>query len=322
MAWLPAQFGADPLRVDGVAPVMAWPVGHRCDQARVGGACGSQLVHQGADGLHHLLVGALPMATDAVAAPHFAAGGRQQQGFHVVLHVEPVAHVGPIAVERNRLTGGGLEDHHWDQLLWELPGAVVVAAVGEHHRQPVGVVPGLYQVVAARLAGGVGAARVVGGGLREPARGPQGAEHLIGADVVEAEQLPPLRRQPLPVGPHRLQQVEGALHIALDEGPRPTDRAIHMALGRQMEHQIRISLAHRRRRGLGMGQIHPQQLVPALHRRAQLSEGELDAGEIAGVAELVEVAHRGIGVPQQPPHQRPADEAGSAGHQHPLNATG
>jgi hypothetical protein len=116
--------------------------------------------------------------------------------------------------------------------------------------------------------------------------------------------------------------MKGALHIALDEGTWAADRAIHVALGRQMEHQIRIGLPHRRRRGFGMGQIHPQQLVPARRRRAQLSEGELDAGEIAGVAELVEVEHRGIGVPQQPPHQRPANEAGAAGHQHPLNATG
>jgi len=29
-----------------------------------------------------------------------------------------------IAIERDRLAGSGLEDHHWDQLLGELPEAV------------------------------------------------------------------------------------------------------------------------------------------------------------------------------------------------------
>jgi hypothetical protein len=95
-----------------------------------------------------------------------------------------------------------------------------------------------------------------------------------------------------------------------------------MALGRQVEHQIRIGLPHRLSRGFGMGQIHPQQLVPPLRRRSQLGESELDVGEIAGLALLVEVEPRGTGVPQQPPHQRPANEACTTGHQHPLNATG
>ncbi len=37
-----------------------------------------------------------------------------------------------------------------------------------------------------------------------------------------------------------------------------------MALGRQVHHQVRIGLAHRVRRGLGIAEIHPQQGVEGL----------------------------------------------------------
>jgi hypothetical protein len=63
---------------------------------------------------------------------------------------------------------------------------------------------------------------------------------------MEAEMLAPLLRQLLPVGAHRLHQVEGAAHIALDKGPRPLDRAAHMALGRQVQHKVGNGLLHRR----------------------------------------------------------------------------
>ena len=36
VAWTPAQLGADAARVNRVAAVMAWTVGHRRDQIRVG----------------------------------------------------------------------------------------------------------------------------------------------------------------------------------------------------------------------------------------------------------------------------------------------
>ena len=107
------------------------------------------------------------MAPHAVAAGHFALGCRQQQGLHIVFKIQPIPHVGAIAIERDWLACGRLEDHHRDQPLGELSGAVVVGAVGEHHRQAVGVVPGVHQVIARGFAGRVGAARVVGGGFRE-----------------------------------------------------------------------------------------------------------------------------------------------------------
>ena len=141
----------------------------------------------------------------------------------MVFHEEPIAHVGPIAIKRYRLARHRLKDHHRDQLLGELPGAVIVGAVGEHHRQAVGVVPGAHQMVAGGLAGRIGRAGVVGGGFTEAARFAQGTKHLIGTDVVKAKTLAPFTSQSIPMGPYRLEQVERARHIALNEGPWAID---------------------------------------------------------------------------------------------------
>ena len=84
--------------------------------------------------------------------------------------------------------------------------------------------------------------------FHEAPRLTQGAEHLIGGKV-------------MPVGAHRLQQMERAAHIALDKGPRPLDRAVHMALGRQVQHQVGIGLLHRRCCSRRIGEVHPDGLL-------------------------------------------------------------
>ena len=74
------------------------------------------------------------------------------QPIKVDLHKQPLPHVLAIAIEEDGLAGGGLEDHHRDSLLGKLPVSVVVAAVGEHNRQAIGVLPGAHQVITGRLA--------------------------------------------------------------------------------------------------------------------------------------------------------------------------
>ena len=83
-----------------------------------------------------------------------------------------------------------------------------------------------------------------------------------------------------------------------------------MALGRQVHHQIRIGLLNGCRSGLGVGEFHLQQPV-ALGRLRQ----HFDAGEVAGVAHLVQVEHQRLAACQQSAHHGAADEAGTARHQ-------
>ena len=98
-----------------------------------------------------------------------------------------------------------------------------------------------------------------------------------------------------------------------------------MALGRQVHHKVRVGLAHRGGGGLGIGEIHPQELVAVLPigskaPRTELRQHPLDAGEITGVTAFVEVEHQRVALPQQAANHRPADEAGAAGHKNALAA--
>jgi hypothetical protein len=72
--------------------------------------------------------------------------------------------------------------------------------------------------------------------------------------VVEAEACLAVGGELLPVGAHRLQQVEGAGYVAFDESCWALDRAIHVALGRQVHHQVGVRLAHRFCSGGRLGQ--------------------------------------------------------------------
>ena len=153
------------------------------------------------------------------------------QGGAVVLHIEPVADVLTVAVDGDGFALGHARDGQGDQLLGVLAGTVVVGAVGGDRVQPIGVVVGPDQVVAAGLAGAVRAVGGVGHGLVELARLPQGAVHLVRADVQEPAVLlagPGLAR--------RLQHGEGAHDVRLDEGGGAGDAPVHVALRRQVEH--------------------------------------------------------------------------------------
>ena len=85
----------------------------------------------------------------------------------MVRHVQPVADLLAVAIHRQRLAGQCVDDHQRDQLLGEVVGPVVVAAVGGEHRQAVGVVVGTNQMVARRLAGRVRAVGLVAVGFGE-----------------------------------------------------------------------------------------------------------------------------------------------------------
>ncbi len=121
----------------------------------------------------------------------------------MVFHVEPVAHLQAVTIDRQRFAGQGVDNHQRVELLGEVAGAIVVAAVGGEHRQAVGVVPGTHQVVTGGFTGAVGAVGLVGVRFRE--RGlvlRQAAVDLVGIDVQEAEGGFVGCGQAAPVSPH------------------------------------------------------------------------------------------------------------------------
>src|SRR6266853_3160451 len=120
-------------------------------------AVGPRFVEQRADGVHHLEVGLLIIAADVVALTDAAARQDLADCGAMILHVEPVAHIAPIAVHRQGLAGEAVQNHEGDQLFGKLVGAVVVRAIDRESRKPVGVMVRPDQVVGGRLGSGVGA---------------------------------------------------------------------------------------------------------------------------------------------------------------------
>ena len=222
--------------------------------------------------------------------------------------------VGAVAVDRQRPAFERVERDQRDQLLRELPGAVVVGGVADHGRQPVGVVPGAHQVVGGGLAGGIGAARIVGRRLGERRiAGTERAEHLVGGDVVEAERAP---RGPVgqrgPVLARHVEQRVGADDI----GAARTGRA-RRSNGRRGSRPPDASP----RRAAAVANTARMAAWSAMSARTSVWRGSpgrlLQRVLGGGVGHLVDVDD---GVParaQEVTHHGGADEPTTAGQQHP-----
>src|SRR5713226_4361344 len=56
----------------------------------------------------------------------------------VIFHMQPIALLFAVAVDRQRLVVEGICDHQWDKFLWELVWPVVVRGPGDHRWKAVG----------------------------------------------------------------------------------------------------------------------------------------------------------------------------------------
>ena len=313
----PGELLPDLRRVDRVAPVVAGAVGDESLEVRVGVLAGAlQCVvlagrepgfELGAQGVDDLEVRALAVAADVVLLAEHACFEHPQDAAAVVVDIEPVPDVPAVAVDGQVPALHGVQDHERDELLGELVRAVVVRAVRDEGRQPEGVLVRPDQVVRAGLGGGVGRVRCVRGLFREEAVRAQRAVHLVGRDVEEAEGARLRVVELRVVLARRVEELEGAHDVGLDERLGAVDRAVHVALGGEVQD--------------GVGPVVADHL---LHRRpirdVRLDEVEAvapgavrEALEVARVGELVDDHHVGRGLVQDHAHQVRADEAGPSG---------
>ena len=260
-------------------------------------------------------------------------------GARVVLHVEPVAHVLAPAVHRQRFAVAYIVDEQRDELFGELVRAVVVRAVCDNGRQPVGVVERPHEVVARGLRGGIGGMRLVlevfgeellavgqmvlpagrlGGEWRIDAFGAghlQRTVHLVGGDVVEAagnrRSLGFARDDKMSRFPRNLrglQQGERPHHVGLREGKRVADGTVDVALGGEVDDAVDLLVLHQLQHPFEIADVHLHEAVvrPVLD--------VFQVREIPRVGELVEVDDPVIGifVDEQPDYMA-ADEPGAAG---------
>jgi len=310
----PAQFFLDFAGVNGVAVVMARAVGDEGDQVTVVGVLRYQFLEQVADGLYDFQVGLFVVAADVVGFTQLALLGNKNQGAGVVFHVEPVPDLLAVAVHRQRFARQSVENHQRDELFRKMVWPVIVAAVGDNHRQAESAAPGADEVVRAGFTGAVGAAGGIGGGFgKQVVRAFQVAIDFVGGDMMEAEafRLGDIARfQAAPVFTGRFQQRVSADDIGLDKIGRAVDGAVYMAFGGQVHNDVRLCVRQYAVHLFGIGDVRLHKLVARVVGHAG------QRVQITGVGELVQVDDRVLAVIDQLAYHGGANKAGAAGDQY------
>ena len=305
----PAELLLELGRVDGVAEVVARPVGTKVISSawpRPAGRSRSRMAQ---------IVRTTSMLRRSLRPPTLyfspmrprADDDVERPG--VILDIEPVADVGPRPVDRQRLAVDGVEDDQRDQLLGEVIRAVIVGAVRDDRRESVGVRPSRDEVVGRRLGRGIGRTRIVRRGLDEQPVVAERAIHLVGRDVQEAEPFALLAGEAQPIGARGLEHREGAEDVGLDERVAAGDRAVDMALGGEVDDVVRLEGLERVRDRRPVADVDPGEAVVG-----RVVDGR-QRGEIAGVGEGVDVEDVDAGADQVAAN-RGADETRPARHQH------
>ena len=305
----PADLRAHLRGIDGIAVVVSRPVRHVLHQRAARLVARDGAIDQIADDLRDIQVAPLFLRADQVLVAHGSEGQHAEQRACMILDMDPVPHIGAAAIDRQLLPLEGADDQGRDELFRKLVRPVVVAAIGDQGRDAEGVAPRRREMVRCRLGRRVGRARIVAAVLVEPSLVAERAIDLVGRDVHQPE----IRARRFGEGPHMraacFQQIEGADHVAHDEGLRPVDRAVDMGLGCQMDHRIGPVALEDAGQGGAIAQIGLLELV------ARIAGHGCERGRAGGVAQLVEIDDPAVGrIPQQPAHGRP-DEAGAARHQ-------
>src|SRR5690606_41569489 len=70
--------------------------------------------------------------------------------------VRPVARVFPVTIDGQGFFVQDVQDTAGNQFLGKVIGPIVVGTVGNHHRQPIGVLIGAYEVIGRGLRCGIG----------------------------------------------------------------------------------------------------------------------------------------------------------------------
>ena len=290
VAGLPAELATELGAVDRVAAVVAGAVAHPVEVVGVAAEGPQDLAQDGQ-------VVALPVGADEVGLPYPAPRQDRPHGGAVVLGVDPVADVPPVAVELRAGAVDQVRHLPGDELLHVLVGAVVVGAVGDGGLEAERPHPGAHEHVGGRLGGAVGAARAVRGLLGEAGRVVQRkvAVDLVGGDVVVADAVPAAG----------LDEGVGALDVGAQKRARVGDGVVVVGLRGVVDHGV----------GPGDQAVDQPLVADVAHDELHAVGGQPgDVLGVAGVGELVEHGHLHAGVlAHNVVDEVGADEAAAAG---------
>ena len=100
-------------------------------------------------------------------AAHASFGEGHPNTFAMIQHVQPIPHVGTVAVNGERFAFQGVQNHQRDELFGKLERTVIVGTVGGDHGKSIGVVIGANKMIRSGLGGGIRTVRRVGSGFTE-----------------------------------------------------------------------------------------------------------------------------------------------------------
>jgi hypothetical protein len=114
--------------INGIAEIMAGPVGDKGDQFLVtieaGG--GLQFVQDGTDSTDDIDILHLIMTADIIGFAAFTMFDDDIDSFAVVGYKEPIPHIEALAIYREVFMSQAVQDHEGDELFGELEGAIVI----------------------------------------------------------------------------------------------------------------------------------------------------------------------------------------------------
>ena len=276
---------------------MPLPVGDVGDEAL-------GLAELAADQAHDVDVAHLVVAADVVHLADAPVRDHEVDGLAVVGDIQPVAHVQSLPVDRQRAVGEGAHDHERDELFRKLIRPVVIRAARDRDRQAVGASVCAHEQVGRRLGAAVGRARVQRRLLGEQQVRPverQVAVDLVGRDLMEAD---------IPVFAAGVHEHGRADDVRLQKQRRVGDRAIHMALGREVHDHVGVLLGKEAVDRLTVADVRLDKA------EIRLPEQRRERGEIAGIGELVDAHEPVVRIAlAQVKQEIRADEAGAAGYE-------
>ena len=262
--------------------------------------------HEGAHPVYQFPVRAGVRPSDIVNLAHPAATQDQLQGAGMVHDEKPVPDVAPVPIEGKILPVQPVRNHERQGLLGILIGAEIIGGAGDDRGQAVGDHIGAHQQIRCRLGGRVRAVGLQPVVLARPARG-HAAVDLVGRNMHEAADL---------MAQGRVQKDLCAHHVGAYEGRSVQDRAVHVRLGREVDHGVgaRHAASHRAR-------VRDVALDPAIPAAAVAHDiGKV--GRVTRVGEQVEIddADLAVGGKHMPDEIR-ADESQAARDEQTHQAT-
>ena len=217
----------------------------------------------------------------------------------VIEHVQPVADVAAVTVERHREVVDQVGDEQREDLFGKLVRPVVVRGARDNHRNVVSRPVAVGETIGARLAGRVGIARAQFVGLDARSLS-HAAVDLVGGNLHEARERG--------IAPCRFEQHERAFDVGLDEVARRHDRSIDVRLGGKMDDVIRGFDQRAGRRSIENVAMH-ERVPRVVHHVVQVFPA-------AGISQLVEIGDVPVRMRvQRVAHEVAADKTGAAGDQ-------